>query len=301
MLRIAFHPLYIHPLPEKHRFPMEKYELIYEQLLYVGIVDEMSFFEPKLADRQTLEAVHDSEYVEHLFNLTLDPKMVRRIGFPLSKQLIDRERYIADGTVQSSLFALENGVSFNIAGGTHHAGRNYGDGFCMFNDQAVAAAFLLKNNLAKRVLIIDLDVHQGDGTADIFQDRNDVFTLSIHCQNNYPFQKRSSTWDIGLEDKTGDEEYLRTLEDTLSKAFRDFRPDFVFFQAGVDVLETDKLGKLSLSLDGCRQRDEIVFKTCYIHRVPVQVSMGGGYSTQIRDIVNAHTQTYKTAIQIFNL
>jgi len=301
LLRIAFHPLYIHPLPEKHRFPMEKYELIYEQLLYAGIVDKMSFFEPKLADRQTLEAVHDSGYVQHLFNLTLDPKMVRRIGFPLSKQLIDRERYIADGTVQSSLFALENGVSFNIAGGTHHAGRNYGDGFCMFNDQAVAAAFLLKNNLAMRVLIIDLDVHQVDGTADIFQDRKDVFTLSIHCQNNYPFQKRNSTWDIGLEDKAGDEEYLRILDHALSNVFTEFRPDFVFFQAGVDVLETDKLGELSLSLEGCRQRDEIVFTTCFVHGVPVQVSMGGGYSTQIRDIVNAHTQTYKTAIQIFNL
>lgn len=280
---------------------MEKYDLIRGQLLHEGIVDESAFFEPDIVNKKHLERVHDSQYIDNLLNLTLDPKMARRIGFPLSESLIERERRIAEGTIRGALFALEHGVAFNIAGGTHHAGKAYGDGFCMFNDQAVAAAYLLAEKKAKRVLIVDLDVHQGDGTADIFHHHADVFTLSVHSQKNYPFRKKESTWDIGLEDKTEDAEYLEIIEKTLHRVFTKFEADFVFYQAGVDILATDKLGRMSISPEGCKRRDELVFEKCFEKGLPVQVSMGGGYSPQVRDIVNAHTQTYKSALRIFNI
>lgn len=280
---------------------MEKYDLIRGQLLHEGIVNESAFFEPEIVDRKHLERVHNSLYIDHLLNLTLDSKMARRIGFPLSASLIERERRIAQGTIQGALFALKYGVSFNIAGGTHHAGRAYGDGFCMFNDQAVAAAYLLAEKKTERILIVDLDVHQGDGTADIFHGSEDVYTLSIHSHKNYPFQKKESTCDIGLEDKTEDAEYLEIVENALHQIFTTFDPDFVFYQAGVDVLATDKLGRISISPEGCKRRDELVFEKCLEKGLPVQVSMGGGYSPQIKDIVNAHIQTYKSAIRIFNI
>lgn len=301
MLKIAFHPYYVHPLPERHRFPMEKYALLHDQLLYEGVVETESFFEPVLVDPIILEEGHCKNYVRDLLTLQLDPKMVRRIGFPLSQALVDRERYLIDGTIQCCNYAREYGVAFNIAGGTHHAGYDYGEGFCLMNDQAVAAVHLLKKGSAKNILIIDLDVHQGNGTAHIMSGKEGVFTLSIHGKNNYPFQKEVSTLDVELEDNVMDQEYLTILHETLTKVFKIFEPDFIFYQAGVDVLKTDKLGKLALSRDGCQQRDEIVFNFCVRKQVPVQVSMGGGYSSNIRDIVDAHVNTYKTAIKIYNI
>lgn len=279
---------------------MEKYELIPAQLLYEGIVEKRNFYTPELGKKGDILLAHDEQYVNDIFNLTLDPKMVRRIGFPLSRALVERERYLVDGTIKGCVFAQKHGVAFNVAGGTHHAGSNYGEGFCLFNDQAIASFYLLKNNLASRILIIDLDVHQGNGTAHIFKSTSSVFTLSIHSAKNYPFIKETSDLDVALPDDTGNEEYLFILQNTLEDVFNKFRPDFVFYQAGVDVLESDKLGKLKLTAAGCSERDKLVFSFCFNQNIPVQVSMGGGYSVHIKDIVNAHVATFKAAIEIFS-
>ena len=199
MLPIAFHPIYKHPLPDGHRFPMIKYELLPQQLLHEGTAEPSDFFEPEKADLQYILAVHEKEYVNHLLNLSLDEKAARKIGFPLSAELVERELRIANGTILGCEKSLQNGVSFNIAGGTHHAFTNRGEAFCMLNDQAIGAQYLLENKLASKILIVDLDVHQGNGTAQIFANNNNVFTFSMHGKTNYPFKKELSDLDIALE------------------------------------------------------------------------------------------------------
>lgn len=278
---------------------MLKYELIPEQLLYEGVITRTNLLAPDLIDEGLILLTHDEDYWNRLRNLTLSAAEERRIGFKLSPRLIEREMRIAQGTIETSLAALEAGVGFNVAGGTHHAGSNWGEGFCMLNDQAIAARFLLHKDLASRILIIDLDVHQGNGTAQIFKDDARVFTYSMHGQKNFPFRKETSDLDIGLEDGIEDEEYLTTLNANLKFAFESFKPDFVFYLAGVDVLATDKLGKLALSKAAVKERDIIVFEFCKKNNVPVQVSMGGGYSPRINDIVQAHCNTFKAAIQLY--
>ncbi|WP_229717702.1 histone deacetylase family protein [Parapedobacter defluvii] len=300
VLKIAYHPSYAHPLPEGHRFPMEKYELIPAQLLYEGTVQADSFFEPVKADFKTIALAHATGYCRQLLDLTLSPSMVRRIGFPLSAALVDRELRIVQGTLEACGFANQYGVAFNVAGGTHHAGYNWGEGFCLLNDQAVAAAYLIHSRICRQVLVVDLDVHQGNGTAQIFAGEPRVFTFSMHSERNFPFRKERSDVDVGLPEGTGDEAYLAVLEHQLQAIFPRVQPDFVFYQAGVDVLATDKLGKLALTPAGCRRRDELVFEYCRAHKVPLQVSMGGGYSLRIRDIVDAHCQTFKVAARIYD-
>ncbi|MCW8314108.1 histone deacetylase [Sphingobacterium sp. InxBP1] len=280
---------------------MLKYELIPLQLKYLGLADEENFFSPALASFEICCLVHDPNYVKRLFDQTLDAKMVRRIGFPLSHSLVDRERYILDGTIQAAQYAIEYGIAFSVAGGTHHAGYNFGEGFCLMNDQATAAGYLLQHKLADRILIIDLDVHQGNGTADIFAGRQEVFTFSMHGEKNYPFIKQKSHLDIGLPETVTDKEYLDILEENLNALFLNFAPDFVFYQAGVDILATDKLGRLNLKPATCGRRDEMVLGRCQQLGIPVQISMGGGYSPQIKDIVDAHCQTFNIAIDLYNL
>lgn len=293
---IAYHPSYVLPLPEGHRFPMAKYELIYAQLLYQGIVDRSLFFSPDRIDNQYVFATHDAEYWKRALSQTLSPAEVRRIGFPLSDALIDREARIAEGTRRAALYALENGCAFNVAGGTHHAGYDWGEGFCVLNDQAIAATYMVQKGLASQVLMIDLDVHQGNGTANIFEDNEQVYTFSMHGEKNFPFRKERSDLDIGLVDGLTDAAYLRQLEGVLERLFDEVKPDFVFYLSGVDVLDTDKLGKLALSMRGCKERDKLVFAQCKRRGLPVQVSMGGGYSADIRHIVDAHCQTYQVAV-----
>jgi len=278
---------------------MVKYELIRAQLLHRGTVSPSSFFEPGMAGFETVTQVHAPDYCRQLLDLALSPAMVRRIGFPLSKQLVERELRIVQGTVDGCLSAMEHGVAFNVAGGTHHAGRDWGEGFCLLNDQGVAAAWLINQAICHQVLIIDLDVHQGNGTAQLFENSPSVFTFSMHGERNFPFRKEHSDVDVGLPDGTGDEAYLEVLQHQLEQIFERTKPVFVFYQAGVDVLETDKLGKLALTMAGCRQRDELVFRHCKSANVPVQVSMGGGYSTRVRDIVDAHCHTFEAAIRVF--
>ena len=298
MLPIAFHPIFKHPLPEGHRFPMLKYELLPQQLVHEGIAQKSDFFEPEIIPIEPVLRVHTKEYVSDLLDLTLDPKAARKIGFPLSKELVERELRIAQGTILGAEKAFENKVAFNIAGGTHHAYSNRGEAFCLLNDQAIAAQYLLDTRLAKKVLIIDLDVHQGNGTAEIFQKNDNVFTFSTHGKSNYPFKKETSDLDIAFEDKTSDDEFLKTISEIIPILIEQEKPDFIFYLAGVDILASDKLGKLGCSIDGCKKRDEIVFQNCERYQIPVQVSMGGGYSPEIKTIIEAHANTYRVAKDI---
>ncbi|HKB42906.1 MAG TPA: histone deacetylase [Chitinophagaceae bacterium] len=299
MLKIAFDPIYVHPLPTGHRFPMLKYELIPEQLLHEGLINRENLFSPDVLSEEIILLTHDKNYWQQLRDLTLPLKEQRRIGFPLSATLVEREIRIAKGTIDCCHFAFENGIAFNVAGGTHHAGANWGEGFCLLNDQAIAANYLLNKELATSILIIDLDVHQGNGTAQIFENNPKVFTFSMHGANNFPSRKEKSDLDIALHDGTGDEEYLDLLKVTLPKLINQLKPDFIFYLSGVDVLETDKLGRLSLSKNGCKERDLFVFEQCIKNNVPVQVSMGGGYSSEIRDIVEAHCNTFRIANELY--
>jgi acetoin utilization deacetylase AcuC-like enzyme len=300
MLPIAFHSLYQHPLPEGHRFPMQKYELLPQQLLHEGTALITDFFEPEIADLKHILAVHEKEYVEQLLNLTLNPKAARKIGFPLSAALVERELRIANGTILGALKSFDTGVSFNIAGGTHHAYSNRGEAFCMLNDQAIAAHYLLSNQLAKKILIVDLDVHQGNGTAEIFQNNQSVFTFSMHGKSNYPFKKEISDLDIALKDGTTDADFLNQLTATLPKLIEQQKPDFIFYLAGVDILASDKLGKLACTMEGCKKRDQFVLEICKKHEIPVQVSMGGGYSPDIKTIIEAHATTFRVARTVFS-
>ena len=299
MFSIAFHPIFKHPLPEGHRFPMLKYELLPQQLVHEGISLKTDFFEPEIIPIETVLRIHTKEYVSDLLNLTLDPKAARKIGFPLSKELVERELRIAQGTILGSEKAFETKVAFNIAGGTHHAYSNHGEAFCLLNDQAIAAQYLLDKKLAKKILIIDLDVHQGNGTAEIFQKNNNVFTFSTHGKSNYPFKKEISDLDIGLLTGTSDDEYLGIINKFVPQLINQQKPDFIFYLSGVDILESDKLGNLNCTLEGCKKRDEIVFTNCEKFQIPVQCSMGGGYSPEIKIIINAHTNTYRVAANLY--
>jgi acetoin utilization deacetylase AcuC-like enzyme len=299
MFKLAYSPIYAHPLPEGHRFPMLKYELIPKQLLYEGSITEENLFEPNLAIDKEILLTHEKDYLQQLKSLSLDKAHIRRIGFPLSEELVTRELCLIQGTLDCALFALQHGVSINIAGGTHHAFANKGEGFCLLNDMAFAANALLQRKLVQTVLIIDLDVHQGNGTAAIFKGNKSVFTFSMHGKDNYPFHKEESDLDVPLENGMKDEPYLTLLKNNLEKILDQVRPDFIFYLCGVDVLGTDKLGKLNLTEEGCKQRDSLIFNMSKSLKVPVACAMGGGYSPKISDIVNAHCNTIRSAQRIF--
>ncbi len=299
MLKIAYAPLYAHPLPDGHRFPMEKYALLPEQLRYEGTVGEDNFFCPAPVEERWVLLTHDATYWDKLKNLQLSRQEERRTGFPLSEALVLRERVINQGTIDCTNFALQYGVAMNIAGGTHHAYTNRGEGFCLLNDIAMGARYLLHEKKARKILVIDLDVHQGNGTAEIFQHEPAVFTFSMHGKNNYPLKKERSDLDIALPDGTEDAHYLALLDTHLPRLLDTVQPDFIFYQAGVDVLATDKLGRLGMSLQGCKERDRKVLQACKTNRIPVVVNMGGGYSPEIRHIVEAHANTYRLAQDIF--
>jgi acetoin utilization deacetylase AcuC-like enzyme len=301
MLSIAWAPLYAHPLPANHRFPMLKYELLPEQLLREGVVSESAFFRPESPPDADILRVHCPDYYHRLQAGQLTRHEERATGFPWSPELIARETAILGGTLECARRALRGGVALNIAGGTHHAFRDRGEGFCLLNDQAAAAAYLLARPElgVRRVLIVDLDVHQGNGTAAIFEHEPRVFTFSMHGARNYPHRKEKSNLDLALPDGTDDAAYLTLLRNTLPRLLDEHQPDFVFYLSGVDVLATDKLGHLSLSPEGCRQRDAYVLGLCHQHRLPVVVCMGGGYSPRIADIINAHAATFRIAADLW--
>lgn len=298
---IAYDSIYAHPLPEGHRFPMLKYELIPHQLLYEGTIQPANIFSPEPCPSEVVLWTHDPVYFDKLIHQTLSPREQRHIGFPQSEQLTKRELIITQGTIDCSELALTQGVAFNVAGGTHHAFKDRGEGFCLLNDFAVAANYLLRKKIASKILIIDLDVHQGNGTAKIFEQEPAVFTFSMHGEHNYPFKKEKSDLDIGLKDGTNDMTYLAILEEALTQAIEAADPDFAFYLSGVDILATDKFGKLKLSLDGCSKRDETVFSLLIQHKIPCTVAMGGGYSEDIKVIVEAHCNTFRLAKSLYEL
>lgn len=300
MITVAWRNEYIQPLPEGHRFPMLKYELIPEQLLREGIITESQFFRPEPAANEDILAVHSPEYIHRLENMQISRSEERRIGFPYSEKLVFREKCIVQGSIQNALDALKYGCSLNIAGGTHHAFSDRGEGFCLLNDIAIAASYLLRHKLSKKILIVDLDVHQGNGTAAFFRNYPEVFTFSMHGANNYPLHKEKSSKDIALPDGVTDDPYLKILDYSLNEIADTFEPDFIFFQSGVDILSTDKLGRISISPQGCAARDRTVFNFCKKNKIPVAVSMGGGYSQRLADIVDAHVNTFREAANTFD-
>jgi acetoin utilization deacetylase AcuC-like enzyme len=295
---IAFHPNYVHPLPENHRFPMDKYDLLPKQLLHEGTVQESDFFEPTSLTEENLLEVHCPNYWNRLLNLNLSDREQRVSGFKHSKELIEREITIMEGTRMAAQLALTTKIGFNIAGGTHHAFFDRGEGFCLLNDQVIAAKWLLNNSKIQKILIVDLDVHQGNGTASLLENEDRIFTFSMHGENNYPMQKEKSDLDVPLKDGISNKEYNYLLEKSLDSVLSKFNPDFMFYQCGVDILETDKLGKLGITMEGCADRDRIVFQTAKQLDIPIVCSMGGGYSPQIKHIVEAHANTFRIGLDI---
>jgi acetoin utilization deacetylase AcuC-like enzyme len=280
---------------------MDKYELIPAQLLYEGSITEEQFFHPEPLEEADILLTHTKEYWDKLKTNSLSKKEIRKIGFPVRPTLIDRGRYIAKGTVDCVRYAMEYGVSMNVAGGTHHSFADSGEGFCIFNDFAIAANYYLSRGILQKILIVDLDVHQGNGTAKIFENDKRVFTFSMHGEKNYPVRKEKSDLDIGVEDGIKDEAYLEILFNVLPRLIAEVKPEVILYLSGVDVLATDKLGRLGLSKQGCQSRDRFVFEQSYGNGIPIAVSMGGGYSERIADIVDAHANTFRMASEVYGL
>lgn len=299
MLKVAWSPVYRYSLPPGHRFPMEKYELLPEQLLYEGTLREENFFEPAPLDPAILLKTHTATYWQSLQEQTLCAKAIRKIGFPMTPALVQRGRYIACGTLEAARYARVYGLAMNSAGGTHHAFADRGEGFCVFNDIAIAVNELLSSGEVQKVLIIDLDVHQGNGTAAIFLHDERVYTFSMHAEKNYPLRKEKSNLDIGLPDGMADNDYLQILGRQLPTILERVEPDIAFLQAGVDVLATDRLGRLALTMAGCRWRDEMVMRLCKAGNIPLVVTMGGGYPERLSDLIQAHANTFRAGMDIF--
>ena len=299
MLKIAFSPIYKYQLPDGHRFPMEKYDLLPEQLLYEGTISEDQFFEPKALSEEEILLTHDKNYLYKLNYNLLSKQEQRRIGFPMRPELVTRGKHISNGTLLGAKYALQYGLAMNIAGGTHHAYTDKGEGFCVFNDFAITANCLFAEKLVSKILIVDLDVHQGNGTAHIFRNDPRVFTFSMHGAKNYPMHKEKSDLDIGVPDGIEDAAYLSLLRENLPRLIDEVQPEIIFYLAGVDVLASDKLGRLKLTREGCKQRDAFVFKEAKTNNIPVIVSMGGGYSEKIADIIEAHANTFRVGQHIF--
>jgi acetoin utilization deacetylase AcuC-like enzyme len=299
MLKIAYSDVFRYSVPEKHRFPMQKYTMIPECLLAEGTIKPDNFFAPARLSEDEILTTHTADYWYQLKTQTLPRKEARVIGFEMTAKLVERGRYIAHATYECALFAQQYGVSMNVAGGTHHAFAGHGEGFCVFNDVCVASNLLLNRGQAQKILVVDLDVHQGNGNASIMADEPRVFVFSMHGAKNYPFRKQVSDLDIELDNDTSDTEYLQILAQTLPRLIADFAPDMIFYQSAVDVLATDKLGKLGLTIEGCKARDEYVLRQAKTANIPIAIVMGGGYSEDINDVVEAHCNTFRLAQQIF--
>jgi len=294
-LRAFYSDHFVLPLPEGHKFPMAKYSRLRERILTNGLVSPEDLHEAPLATIADLLLVHTPEYVDAVVSGTVPHEIQRRIGFPWSAQMVERSRRSVGATIAASHAALEDGVAANLAGGTHHAFADRGEGFCVFNDVAVAARVLQRHQLARRIAIVDLDVHQGNGTAAIFSGDASVFTFSMHGDKNFPFKKEVSDLDVPLADGTGDDEYLTLLRSNLQDVLNRHQPDFVFYLAGADPFEGDRLGRIKMTIDGLRRRDEIVMEACTKARLPVAISMSGGYANDIDAIVTIHANTIRVA------
>jgi acetoin utilization deacetylase AcuC-like enzyme len=297
-LRVFYSPYYYADIGENHVFPIRKFELVRDTLLEEGTLKTDEIVEPEPASIEDVRLVHTEDYISRLTDGTLTAKEIRRLGLPWSKSLVRRSFLATSGTINAAKSALENGAASNLAGGTHHAFPNRGEGFCVLNDVAIAIRVLQRDGSAKRFLIVDADVHQGNGTAFIFQNAAEVFTFSMHGAKNYPLFKENSTLDIELPDKTGDTGYLQILSQNLPPIFA-HEPDIVFYLAGADPFEKDKLGRLSLTKAGLQRRDELVLEYARAHSIPVVTVMSGGYAADIADTVEIHCNTIRTVKNVF--
>lgn len=297
-MKVFYSDRYEFPLPEGHRFPINKYRLLREKLLSNKILKESELSEPPAATREQITLAHSAEYHDNFMNGNIDPAMIRRLGLPWSRELYTRSVHSVGGAIASALAALNEGIAGNLAGGTHHAFENSGEGFCVFNDCAVVSRLLMNTGRVQRTAIIDLDVHQGNGNSAILMNDPGVFIFSMHGRNNYPFRKIRSTLDIELNDRTGDEEYLELLRKNIMTVF-EFRPDIVLYIHGVDTLKEDSLGRLSMSVEGILERDRMVIGECSSRGIPVSLCLGGGYSKPIEHTVNAYCCAYIAANELY--
>jgi acetoin utilization deacetylase AcuC-like enzyme len=295
MLQLWSSARYVFPLPVDHRFPIEKYARLRERVIEEGIVSPESVHEPARAALEALRLVHTADYVERFCGGQLSAGELRQLGFPWSAPLVERSLRAVGGTIEAARAALDDGIAMNLAGGTHHAFADHGEGFCVFNDVAVAVRLLQRDAHLRRIAIVDLDVHQGNGTNAIFADDRDVFTFSMHGGRNYPFRKVAGSLDIELADGTGDDEYLRLLDDALPRVLARAEPDFVFYLAGADPHEGDRLGRLRLTFDGLARRDAMVIDRCREVGIPVAITIAGGYGRDVADTVRIHLETVRVA------
>jgi acetoin utilization deacetylase AcuC-like enzyme len=285
-------------LPPHHGFPIQKYRLVRERLLSEGTLAAADLIEPGLAEPEDILQAHTREYWARLREGRLPDAAIRRLGLPWSAALVERSRASVQGTLTAARIAIHDRVAANLAGGTHHAFADRGEGYCALNDIAVAARCLQRDWWMQRMAVIDCDVHQGNGTAAIFAGDPDIFTFSIHAARNYPLAKVPGSLDVGLADRTGDEVYLAALAAALPRVLDDFRPGLVFYQAGVDPHERDRLGRLALTHLGLRRRDELVLSACLVANVPVVITLGGGYGKDLRDTIEAHCNTIRAACEV---
>lgn len=298
-MRVFHCDQYALPLPPGHRFPMEKYRLLRELLLERGVLPPTALRASTPVAREDLERVHTSRYLDALWTGALTEAEVRRLGFPWSPELLLRSRASVGGTVGAARAALEEGLSGNLAGGTHHAFADHGEGYCVFNDIAVAIRVLQEERRIERAVVVDLDVHQGNGTAAIFEGEDSVFTFSLHGEHNFPFRKQRSSRDVGLPDGTGDGAYLEVLATYLPEVLEASGADILFYQAGVDPLAEDTLGRLSLTHAGMRERDRLVLEAAWHRGLPLVLTLGGGYAKPLTATLEAHVGTYETALAVF--
>lgn len=299
-LPLVFHPIYSQlTLPKNHRFPIEKYLTLKDAAIKKhGSKVNVNLVSHPINTEQ-LKQIHQTDYIDNFLTDQLTDKEMKRIGFPWSEQFVNRTLTAVGGTLQTARLAVENGVAINLTGGYHHAHPDFGSGFCVFNDLSIAAQTLLNEGKVNRVLIFDCDVHQGDGTATCVADNPDIFSLSIHCSKNFPTRKQQSDWDIGLDKHLEDDHYLVKVNDALISAFHSFKPDFIIYDAGVDIHKDDDLGLLNITTEGIYQRDLMVFQLAKQHNIPIMAVIGGGYQRDIRALTDVHMQLINAAINTF--
>ena len=294
-LPVVNHPDYVAKINDDNKFPIQKFGALAKYLLKTGVVKK--FYIPKECSTETMKTSHSLEYINHIRNKTLDMKLQRKIGFPINDSVVRRSFVATGGTVLASKLALDSKLACNTAGGSHHATFNYGAGYCVFNDVAVAANYLKDKGHAKKILILDLDVHQGNGNSEIFQNDKDVLTFSMHCASNYPAKKSKSDIDIELKDHMEDQEYLKVLNDNLNKLNQN-KYDFVFYVAGVDIHHEDRLGKLKITDEGINKRDQIVIENFYSKNIPLCGVLGGGYNKSFDKLIELHSMLHKNCAEI---
>ena len=299
-MKVFYTDDFVLPLSAEHRFPMEKYSMLRKRIADADLVDGKLFCIPHAATDDEISLAHEQQYLAKITNNTLSSKELIRLGLPWTKQLVERSRRSSGATIDACMEAVENGLGINLAGGTHHAFRECGEGYCVFNDSAVAARMMIQEGRVRRVIIIDCDVHQGNGTAAILSNDKNIFTFSIHGRKNFPHDKEISDLDIALEDNTSDKHYLKMLSNGINMAIETSNPDLVIYLAGADPYEDDKFGRLALTKQGLAERDGMVYEFCRKAGLPIAVTMAGGYARDVKDTVVIHFQTVKNAVCMLN-